>query len=805
MKKSETQKTLTKEQINIVVNLYSSQKYKEAIIQIKELDKKFPNVPLLFNINGACYKALGQFENALKMFQTAVNLKPDFLEAYKNLGITFKDLNRLDDAVYCFEQAIEIDPNNSILHFYLANIFEELDQFDKSIRHHKIAIEINPKFSESFNNIGNVFKKHNCLDDAVENYKKAIEVNPNFPEAYNNLGNIYKDLGKFDIAVKNYQKALEINQNFVEAIYNLGIVQKKLRQIEESVISFKKSLEINPKFAEAHNNLGSSLNALGQNLDAMESCKKALEINPNYAEAYNNLGNIYNDLRKSNAAIESYQKAISLSPNYAEAHSNLGSIYRDRKQRDKALLYFEKAHSLKPDLDFILGDILQLKMRLCKWDNLPQQLTELKNRIERNEKVVSPFSLLGLIDDPKIQRKASEIYVNYYYPKNDILPNLANYPLHKKIRIGYFSADFKQHPVATLTAELYELHDRDCFEIYAFSFGPDTKDEMNLRIKNGVDYFHDVRESSLRDIVSLVRSFEIDIAIDLGGFTAKSRTEIFAMSVAPIQLSYIGYLGTLGAEYYDYLIADQIMIPEDFQKYYSEKIIYLPSFQVNDSREKQPDIVLMREEIGLPKEGFVFCCFNNTYKITPTGLDLWTPILKRVPSSVLLLVADNEIAKANLIKEFDQRGIKASRLIFGGRLERLEYLARYRLVDLFLDTNPYNAGTTASDALRMGLPVLTLLGKAYPSRMAASIVNAVNLPELITYSEKEYISLAIEIATDQEKLIKIKEKLVSNLSKAPLFNTKVFTKNLEDAYKNIYERHHKGLKPDHIFVEHDGS
>ena len=316
---------------------------------------------------------------------------------------------------------------------------------------------------------------------------------------------------------------------------------------------------------------------------------------------------------------------------------------------------------------------------------------------------------------------------------------------------------------------------------------------------------HDVRELTLKDLVLLSRSCEIDIAIDLSGFTKKSRTEVFAMSVAPIQLSYIGYLGTLGANYYDYLIADQIMIPIETQQYFSEKIIYLPSFQVNDSKEKQPDIFITREEIGLPKEGFVFCCFNNTYKITPTCLDLWAPILKRVPGSVLLLVADNEIAKANLIKEFDHRGIKASRLIFGGRLERPEYLARYRLADLFLDTNPYNAGTTASDALRMGLPVLTLLGKAYPSRMGASIVHAVNLPELITKSEKEYVSLAIDIATDQEKLIKIKEKLVTNLSIAPLFNTKVFTKHLEDAYKNIYERYSKGLKPDHIFVKHDGS
>ena len=802
---TDDQKILSKEQIDLVISLYSRGDYHDAITQIKELNKKYPNVPLLFNIIGACYKSLGKLNHAVKMFESAVNLKSDYVEAYKNLGITFKDLNRLNDAVKSFEKAIEIDSNNAVLHFYLANIFEELEQFENSIIHHQIAIEINPKFYESFNNLGNVFNRHKKIGDAIKNYQNAIEINPNFPEAYNNLGNIYKDLGKFKIAIKNYKKALEINQDFAEAFYNLGTVQQKLRLLEDSIVSFNNAIKINNGFIEAHNSLGSSLNLLGHHFDAMDSCNRALSINPDYAEAYNIIGNIYKDQSKPNNAIRSYKKAITLKSNYAEAHSNLGSIYRDRKQIEKALLYFEKAHSLKPDMSFILGDILQIKMRLCKWDNLSNQLIELRSRITNNEKVVSPFSLLGLIDDPKLQKKASEIYANYYYPKSDNLPNISVYPNHKKIRIGYFSADFKKHPVATLTAELYEMHDRKHFEVHAFSFGNDTNDEMNLRIKSGVDYFHDVKKTSLKDLVLLSRSCEIDIAIDLGGFTKKARTEVFAMSVAPIQLSYIGYLGTLGANYYDYLIADQIMIPKDYQKYFLEKIIYLPSFQVNDSKEKQPDIVLTRAEIGLPKDSFVFCCFNNTYKITPAVLDLWTPILKSVTDSVLLLVADNEIAKSNLIKEFNQRGIGASRLIFGGRLERPEYLARYRLADLFLDTNPYNAGTTASDALRMGLPVLTLLGKAYPSRMAASIVNAVNLPELITNSEKEYVSLAIELANDQERLMNLKEKLVRNLSKAPLFNTKEFTKNLETAYINIYERHLQGQEPDHVIVEHESS
>ena len=377
------------------------------------------------------------------------------------------------------------------------------------------------------------------------------------------------------------------------------------------------------------------------------------------------------------------------------------------------------------------------------------------------------------------------------------------YPQHSKIRIGYFSADFKIHPVSTLTAELYEEHNREHFEIYAFSFGPDTKDEMNLRIKAGVDQFHDVESMSHMEIVNLARSLEIDIATDLAGFTADSRTDIFAMSVAPIQLSYIGYLGTMGADYYDYLIADPIMIPEESQKYYAEKIVYLPSFQVNDSKDLPPEITLTRKDVGLPEEGFVFCCFNSTYKITPETFTGWMNILSKVDGSVLWLSKTNRTAIQNLKKEAQKLGIDPNRLIFASRLDAKEdHLNRIQSADLFLDTLPFNAHTTTSDALRVGLPVLTRIGESFTSRVAASLLNAVNLPELITSSQEEYEALAIELATNADKLKTIKDKLAQNLPTAPLYDTALFTQHIESAYKTMYERHHQGLKPEHIYVEH---
>ena len=440
-------------------------------------------------------------------------------------------------------------------------------------------------------------------------------------------------------------------------------------------------------------------------------------------------------------------------------------------------------------------------MQLCIWNGLSELLDQLILKINNNETVIAPFPLLPLIDNPQLFKKNSEIFSRKIYPKSNQFSKISSYNKHQKIRIGYFSGDFRNHPLAYLSAGLYETHDRDHFEIHAFSLGPDTNDEMNLRIKAGVDHFHNVQPMSHKEIVELARSLEIDIAVDLAGFTSGARTKIFAMSAAPIQLSYLGWLGTMGADYYDYLIADPVMIPKENQKYYVEKIVYLPSFQVNDSKDLPPDIVMTRKDAGLPEEGFVFCCFNNTYKFTPTTFDSWARILSEVDNSVLIVYTNNDLSKKNLTKEIEERGIAANRLIFGDSLDRPEYLARYRVADLFLDTQPYNAGTTASDALKMGLPILTLKGQSYQSRMGASILNAVSLPELITNTPEEYESLAIQLGNDPEKMQAIKDKLANNLSSAPLFDTKRFTKNIEAAYNEMYERHHKGLEPEHIYVE----
>jgi len=402
-----------------------------------------------------------------------------------------------------------------------------------------------------------------------------------------------------------------------------------------------------------------------------------------------------------------------------------------------------------------------------------------------------------------LQCKAAQILIKEKHPKRNILPKLDFYPNHKKIRLGYFSPDFREHPVSDLIVELLEIHNRNKFEIHAFSCGRDTQDKMNLRIKAAVDHFHDVHMKSDQDIALLARSLEIDIAIDLGGFTQGSRIGVFAMSAAPIQTCYLGYAGTMGTDYMDYLICDRVVIPEDKQNYYLENLVYMPnSYMVNDSQIKPSDKKFSKSNLNLPAKGFVFCCFNNAYKITPETFIGWMRILKAVSGSVLWLPKSNKTAIHNLKHEAVKYGVDESRLIFASRLELKEdHLKRIQSADLFLDTLPFNAHTTASDALRVGLPVLTCIGESFTSRVAASLLNAVNLPELITTSQEEYEALAIELATNPGKLKNIKDKLNSNLPTAPLFNTPLFTKHIESAYKTMYERYHKGFEPNTIYVE----
>jgi len=502
-----------------------------------------------------------------------------------------------------------------------------------------------------------------------------------------------------------------------------------------------------------------------------------------------------------NEAEAGYRQALQIKPDMAEAYNNLGIVLGKVNRHEEVVACFKKLLSIKPDQAFALGMYLHSKMHCCNWEGIDDTFHELRSGIDADKAVSTPFHILAIPSTPAQQKRCAEIYVREKYPEVCVSSDVKERYSHGKIRLGYFSSDFYNHATAYLVAELLEQHDRARFEVIGFSFGASPNDNMRQRVSAAFDRFIDVNNQPDQDIATLARNLEIDIAVDLKGFTEGGRTSIFALRPAPIQVNYLGYPGTMGAPYIDYLIADPTLITAEYQQHYTEKISYLPdTYQVNDSHRRISERQFTRSEVGLPDEGFVFCCFNNNFKITPDVFDIWMQLLKQVEGSVLWLFKGNAQATQNLLNEARKRGIVPERLIFAPRMDLPDHLARHRLADLFLDTFYCNAHTTASDALWAGLPVLTYLGDTFAGRVAASLLNAIGLPELITHSHEEYQALALELATNPEKLASIKRQLAKNRLTHPLFDTALFTRHIEDAFTQMWERHQKSLLPDHIYV-----
>jgi predicted O-linked N-acetylglucosamine transferase (SPINDLY family) len=463
---------------------------------------------------------------------------------------------------------------------------------------------------------------------------------------------------------------------------------------------------------------------------------------------------------------------------------------------------YQKAMSINVEQECIFGHLIHAKLQTALWDGIDSDIDELRQRVNKLKKATTPFNYLSAIDSPQGALNAAKIWVDDKHPQKNYYPPLKK-TKHKKIRIGYFSPDFKNHPVSFLTAELFELHSRDKFEIFAFSLKKAPNgDEMRVRLSSSFDHFLDVQDKSDSEIVELARELEIDIAVDLAGHTQHGPTEIFSRKVAPIQINFLGYPGTSGAQYMDYIIADQIVVPEMNQQFFTEKIAYLPNtYMVDDSKRQPSSRVFTRTELGLPENGFVFCCFNNSYKFNKKTLQSWAKIILSVPSSVIWISGGNELFKNNIVTEFKRHGVDEARIIFAKRVDSMaDHLARLSLADLFLDTLPFNAHTTAIDALKAGLPLLACTGEAFAGRVSSSLLNAIGLPELIVKTMAEYENLAIELATHPDRLAELKLKLQKNRATTPLFNTQLFVDNLESAYAKMYSTYLADEPFNHIYV-----
>ncbi len=497
-----------------------------------------------------------------------------------------------------------------------------------------------------------------------------------------------------------------------------------------------------------------------------------------------NKGFNLNDLKRHEEALQAHEQALKLNPNYAEGFYNTGLVLKAMGNQAKSKEYFSLAYKIKKTINYLNSYIYSIARETCDWSEL--KLLE-KDIIEKINIKKIPFTCVTVIEEDNKLLEIAKNYTNDVFTiKTHYLENLKNYN-HKKIRLGYFSSDLREHAVSYLIAELIELHDRSQFEVYAFSFDPGRiGDTMRPRLMDAFDHWHDVQSLSDIEVAKLARTLEIDIAINLNGHTQGARNDIFAYRAAPIQINYLGYPGTMGADYMDYIVADRIVIPEENQKYYSEKVLYLPDcYQANDTKRPIAEEIPTRAECGLPETGFVFACFNASYKITPEVFDSWMRILSAVEGSVLWILAEGDEARKNLQQEAEKRQINKKRIKFMERVNTKKHIARQKLADLFLDTSPYNAHTTASDALLVGLPILTKIGKTFPARVSASLLTAIGLEELITKSSEEYEKKAIELAQDPKKLQEIKAKLLQNKETYPLFNTRRFTKNIECLYVEI--------------------
>jgi predicted O-linked N-acetylglucosamine transferase (SPINDLY family) len=636
----------------------------------------------------------------------------------------------------------------------------------------------------------------------IELIKKALKIDRTNAAAHSNLGNALLKLRRLEEALASYDRAIQIKPDYAAAYSNRGVALQELKRFNEALTNFDRAIKLKPDHIEAYSNRGAVLNELKRFDEAIANYDRAIAINPSYSDAYSNRGNALQELKRFDEALANYDRAIEIKPDHLEAHINRGDTLEKLMRFDEALADYDRAIEIKPDYKFLLGTKLHTQMHLCDWTGLPNQLEKLLFAALQEQMVTPPFPIIGLADNPQIQLIVSSIYSKEVYPATGMLGRCKSRLADGKIRIGYYSADFHNHATSYLMAELFEAHDAQKFEIYGFSFGPYKQDEMRSRISSVFDHFFDLTLKNDHEIAQLSRDLGIDIAVDLKGFTQNCRMGIFAEQCAPIQISYLGYPGTLAAPYFDYIVADKTLIPKDCQQYYSEKIIYLPhSYQVNDSKRKISSKLFVRQDLGLPENGFVFCCFNNNYKILPDTFDVWMRLLKTVNGSVLWLFENNPIAAKNLRKEAVFRGVDPSRLVFAPRMKLEDHLARHCVADLFIDTLPCNAHTTASDALWAGLPVLTCMGETFASRVAASLLNAIELPELITNTQADYEAKAIELGNNPAKLKAIKDKLERNRLTTALFDTPRFTKHIEAAYKQIFERYQADLPPDHIYIE----
>jgi predicted O-linked N-acetylglucosamine transferase (SPINDLY family) len=642
----------------------------------------------------------------------------------------------------------------------------------------------------------------------VGNYKAALQTcqrelqidGANASLLYVSAISLFK-LGRLEESLEQFDKLILRQPNNIAAINERGCVFAEMKQYESAVASFERALMLNRQYAEAYVNKGNVYSELKRHVEALAEYDKALALKPDLAEVWLGSGNACRALRRYDEAITAYEKALAFNPNLTEAWLGYGNILYMLKSYDKALVAYDKALAIKPDFKFAGSSRLHVKQCLCDWSNFDRDVSHLLTAYTAHKTLGLPFFNLPLPISAADQLQCAKRFT----ANQPSFPSLwrGERYAHERVRVAYVSSDLRDHPVGRQMAEVFERHDRSRFDLTAISTAAGAESEIGSRIKTALEHFVDAGTLDDHEIADYIRRHEIDIAVDLNGFTDGGRQSMFAQRPAPVQVNYLGYAGTLGADYYDYILGDRTIIPNDQFQFYCEKVVWLPgSYMPTESRRPFSERVPARGECGLPERGFVFCCFNAPYKLAPDVFAIWMRLLKTIEGSVLWLSGPNDAAKANLRREAKQAGVSPNRLIFASRVENhADHLARHGLADLFLDTLPYNAHATAVDALWAGLPVLTCRGEAFAGRVAASLLTAAGVPELVTSSLEDYEALALRLACEPTLLAAMKSKLAQTRDTCALFDTASFTRHIEAAYSQMWERHRRGEPPAAFDVE----
>jgi protein O-GlcNAc transferase len=748
-------------------DLYHQGNMTLVVERSNQIINEYPNTFLAWHWLGLSSTALGMLEQAATAFKKTTQLNPRFAPGFNDLGVVTKELGHPLEAIEAFHQVLKLAPNDV----------------------------------EAICNLGNAHHAIGQLDKAIMRYEQALRIEPNHLKSLLNMGQTLSDLGHRYDALRKLDQALLIDPNSEHAFNAIGAILRMLGRHDDAIIAFRAALNINPDWGYPCTNLGTLYLESSMPKEAAEMFNRALSLDPNNPDAHNGIGTVFLKQRIFIEAEKAFRKAIALKPDFTEAFCNLGSALGSQNRPEEAVKILAQALDLSPQHELLQSTKLGIQASCCMWDNFWDEQVLLSSLGLSSDTAIGPFPFLSLEDNPKHHYLRSKRYAEIKNPEPELTETFQTIKPSKRIRVGYFSADFHNHASMYLMARVFELHNTDEFEVYAYSFGPEKNDAMRDRLIKAVTVFDDVSGMSDKQIAQIARQDGIDIAIDLKGYTEDTRMGIFTHRAAPVQMTFLGYPGTLAMPCIDYLIADSIVIASDQRNAYSERVIYLPhTYQPNDNTKPIAQLKMSRQEMGLPEDGFVFCSFNANYKITPVEFDIWMRLLIKIPGSVLWLIKSSTQAENNLRKEAALRGVNSTRIIFAEKMPNDEHLARHKLADLFIDTFNYNAHTTASDALWAGLPLVTKLGAGFPARVASSLLAALDLTELITETENDYETLIFELATHPEKLEAIRTKLANNRVSKPLFNSQLFTQHLESGYLQAYQKCIDGGKPEDIRI-----